>query len=320
MAAKGDAMSRAPELSCAHAVHRVTLRSSNRELPLDEPALPRLAVWGAKAMTRGNPVTVKIAWVLSSLAFVALGGCRSGDEAAEGLGDGPKDAGSRPVRGIISVSDVPNLSRASLEDCEKRLARWSQGRDYEKLMIAEELLPLLTSEETCEDAADHEPTRGGNDLSRVAGRAKWCLERTLGVSLPNVRADSSPQELEKLREEATKLVEAYRSEIMARAQDQRVSPAAFAELKRKYPVASVPDGSNNPWGCINAMENLLGEWPPIGRKYEDLASIIGVKAQRREDYAEGAVVYRIDTGHFGIAYFFIVRDGIIRSVRLFTFT
>lgn len=233
-------------------------------------------------------------------------------------GQQPGIAAEAP-RAILGYLTVPTFAYAPMALCEERLAHWSQGRAYEKLMMAEQILPQIASLEPVEGARAHEG--GGNDLSRVAGRAKWCLERLLGVSLPDVRPDSSPKELRKLRDQATALVDVYRNGVMAAAAERRLSPASLEELRRKYGGKVVPDGANDASTCPAAMEALLGEWPPVGGKYEDLVSIIGVKARKSLGSPTEEVLYRLDTGlHFGVDYFFVVRDGIIWSVRRETFS
>ena len=151
-------------------------------------------------------------------------------------------------------------------------------------------------------------------MSLVACRAKWGLECILGMPLPNVRSDPSPEELEALHAEAARLVEAYRSGIMALAADQAVSPEDFAGLKRKYRAKFVRRTRGGDFFDIQGMEDLLGEWPPIGRKMEDFVSIIGAKGVSSESIAKGSVLYSFYRWAHGAEYYFIVRDGIIRSV------
>lgn len=224
-----------------------------------------------------------------------------------------------PPRAILEYLAAPAFAHASIETCDKDLAHWSRGRAYEKLMMAEEILPQIASVEAVEGAAPHEGK--GNDLSRVAGRAKWCLERLLHVALPDVRPDSSDEEIQELHDQAVRLVEAYRNGIMAAAGDRPLSAAALEKLRRKYRGKIIPDGTNEARKCPAAMEALLGEWPPIGRKYEELVYITGAEGEKPPSHPKDRVCYRIDTGeYFGVDYWFIVRDGIIRAVLRSTFS
>jgi hypothetical protein len=262
---------------------------------------------------------VLVACTLGVSVCIALCGCDSGDKG--GPGDSPKEAPvwDVPPRAVLNCLSAPSFAHAGLDYCKERLAEWSRGRAYEKLMMAEEILPQVASTESVERAAPHQGP--GNDLSRVAGEAKWCLERLLGVTLPDVRPDSSREEIQKLHDQAAQVIEAYRNGIMAAADDRPLSAEALEALRRKYRGKVVPDVHNKAWECPAVMEALLGEWPPIGRRYEDLVYITGAKGETREWGPEGGILYQIDTGeHFAVDYWFIVRDGIIRAVLRSTYS
>jgi len=257
---------------------------------------------------------------LIAFACLAHVACGSRDNAAKSPAGPPTGAESVAARRHIQTDGVPSFVHASMAYCQEEMARWSQCRAYEKLRVAELLVPLLSSTEKCEEAAGPEWKHGGNGLSRVAGRAKWCFERLLGVELADLSQDPSPEELSKLRAQGSRLVEAYRSGIVALAADRPVPPEQLLHLRRKYRWNIVPDESKHAWDCIWAMEALLGEWPPIGRKYEDFVAIIGAEGESADQIEKGAIRYRLDTGQFGVDYFFVVRQGIIRSVWRVTFS
>jgi hypothetical protein len=159
---------------------------------------------------------------------------------------------------------------------------------------------------------------GTTDLSRAAGRAKWAVERLLGVPLPHVLPSSSREELGKLRAQASLLVDAYRNGMIALAADHPPSPEAVADLKRRYAGKILPSNPQLAWQSMEAMDALLSEWPPIGRKLEDLVSIIGPKPETAEHYGPGAVSYQFMGAEFGVVYVFVMQHGIIRSVSVRT--
>jgi len=192
--------------------------------------------------------------------------------------------------------------------------QWSLARPYEKLAASEAVLPYLTSRTKLETPPELLTLQSDSDFSLAAGRAEWCIERLLGVQLPKIHAGSTTEELERLHAEATRAVAAYRAETIAQATKQRISPAEFARLRKKYRGKAVPIAPLVFHDFIDQMDKLLGEWPPIGRKYDDLVSIIGVKGMKRGAHHSEDVHYRFDTGHSGVAYFLDVRDGIIHSV------
>jgi hypothetical protein len=204
-----------------------------------------------------------------------------------------------------------------VNDCAAFLDRVSKSRVDTKLTIAEWLLPELLIDERLAGPAGPEPTPGANDLSVVAGRAKWGLERILGVALPDVRADSSPTELKELQREASRLLEAYRNGVIARAGEHRISPTALAELRQKYRGKITPRvGTEDDAEAMAAMDKLLSEWSPIGRKMDDLVSIVGLRGDTDADYTNGTVVYNFRYAATVMLYRFDVRDGIIRAVRI----
>jgi hypothetical protein len=230
------------------------------------------------------------------------------------------DAGKH-VRRYLTVHDVLFFVQGDpLRNYDEVMHRWSSGREYEILAAAEALLPYLTKEDQRGQPTGPEWVGETNDLSRTAGRAAWCLERILDVTLPDVRSDCTAEELRTLQEQGTRLVEQYRAKLMALASVRRVQPAEFARLKRKYRGKIIPMARGVSHDFIKEMDDLLGEWPPVGRKYEDLVSIIGARGQSRGKYAPGAVIYRLDMGHHGIDYCFIVKDGIICAVRRESFS
>ena len=248
---------------------------------------------------------------------VALNGCESGDRSSADSGP-PRDPTAFAGPGLRSVSWMYGYLPADVASCEEQLRAYARGSACEKLALAEYLLVFMTADEKCE-AVGYEWKPGTDDLSRPAGRAKWALELLLRVKLPGtVDGNASPEYLRKLREAAHLAVEAYRQGIIASAADNGLSPEEFARLKRKYNGKIVrgpwENGSGDGWE--QAMDALLLEWPPIGRKYEDLVSITGAKG-RSEEHGVSYTFYADPNPR--VSYRFIVRDGVIRSARKGTF-
>ena len=280
-------------------------------------------------MTAGNRYTLRIVCVLCSLALHAA---RFACWAAEA----PKGAYASRRPWLRPVSWVEGYLVADVASFEREVGRYAGTSACEKVALAEYLVEFMASDEKC-DAAGYEWKPGTDDLSLPAGRAKWALELILGVKLPGiVDRNASPEYLKKLREEAHLAIEAYRQGIIASAADHEVSPAEFERLKGKYRQgiialgvesvawgeefarlmrkyeAKIPAGSLAHTNAELAMDELLLEWPPIGRKYEDLASIIGVKGDPDED----GISYRFQQDSISmVMYTFILQDGVIRSVK-----
>jgi len=217
---------------------------------------------------------------------------------------------------ILDAGDVLSfVSGETPDNLDEELAGWSRGHIHERLAAAEALLPLLVSKHVHGGTMDQEQVDARHNLSSTAGRAALCLEHILGISLPAVRVDPLDDEHEGLRVEASRLVETYRERVMVHAAENRTSPKRFAELKSTYCGQIMPIGGPVSYDAIKQMDSLLAEWSPIGRRYEDLVSIIGVKGTRAETYRPGAIRYRVESELRGIDYLVIVRDGIIVSVH-----
>jgi hypothetical protein len=198
------------------------------------------------------------------------------------------------------------------------LEKYVRGPACERLALGELLLNCMASDTKC-DTRGYEWKPGTDDLSLPTGRTKWMLELVLGVKLPGiVDRNASPEYLKKLHEEARLAVEAYRQGIMALAADHEVPPQEFARLKRKY-NGKIPGG---PWAPESGlrpgdigMNELLLEWPPVGRKYEDLVSIIGAKGHPEKN----GVSYTFERGPLAYRYLFVLQAGVIRSMVLTVF-
>ncbi len=248
------------------------------------------------------PVTLVLA--VCSLAL-------SGGRPASGAEKAPRRQ-RMPREGyyMVCTVNVAYFHRIAVGRCEEMLTLWTNSRACDKLAVAEVLLGTVMSEEEA-PADGYQRQPGTDDLSVRAGRARWAIERLLRVKLPGVvDRTTSREELGRLHAEATAVVEAYRQGLIAAAADHEISPAHFARLKRQFRGKVDPETVRHDWN-IMAMDRLFAEWPPIGRKYDDLVSIIGLKGER-QDYG---VAYTFQGDWSGAWYRIEIRDGVIWSVR-----
>jgi len=200
--------------------------------------------------------------------------------------------------------------------CEHMVARWQAGRAYEKLAIADGLLKVLEARETDYiKLQDYTWRPGEDDLSLTAGRAKWGIERLLGVRLPGkITRRTSSRELSKLRARAAAAVDAYRSGMKQRCAEDHVSPPELARLRDKYHGKLTTECSKEAEESGWMMDDFLGEWSPVGRKYEDMVTIIGLRGEWRD----GRVYYKFVGDFTGSHYYFRVKNGTILSVGMLT--
>jgi len=253
---------------------------------------------------------------LATLACFILVGCGSREEpqgAAEKLPRVQSDTSRNRHYVQLVLRFVQGDSGIRLDE---EAMQWTLARPYEKLAASEAILSYLTSRTKLETTPELLRLQNDSDFSLQAGRAEWCIERLLGVELPMVHASATAEDLERLHAEALQAARNYRTETIAHAAKQRIPPAEFARLKRKYRGKAVPIAPFVFHDFIDQMDNLLGEWPPTGRKYEDLVAITGAKAQGYDRHAKGAVRYRLEVGASHEADFiFVVEDGVIQSVH-----
>jgi len=201
-------------------------------------------------------------------------------------------------------------TRSSVASCQREILLWMQSRVYEKLALTEGLLDSMLSSGECPSTSGYTWVPDTDDISLVAGRAKWGLERVLGVTVPGVICKSTASSEQKMiHARAVRIVEAYRNGIAARNSDDLVTPGMLAELKKRYrermaSLSSPTSDSDEP------MIMLLDEWCPIGRPYKDLVRIVGAEAESRA----GRLCYSLGSEYTGSLFYLRVRDGIIRSM------
>lgn len=222
------------------------------------------------------------------------------------------DAARRTAR-IVFVDEVRGfLRKTTLGSCEAVVSLWRGSQSFERLALAEELLDHFKSTEKCR-IANYEWKPGTDDMSRVAGRAKWAFEQILGVRLANVTPTSVEEDLRTLHYDASRLLTAYRNGILSVAGDGATSPERLKELKDKYGGKIEPGISLKAPGYSRAMHELPLEWPPIGKCIIDLYEVVGSEGRRTDD----GVSYRFDTGYGGVEYQLAVSGGKIVSVRAY---
>jgi len=255
-------------------------------------------------------------------ACLALGGCQSADETA----NPPQPAKGAPptwrVQGIRHVSVPDEFFQCRWQSCSDELKDWSRRTSCEKLAFAECLLACVPGAEDC-PSEGYRWKRGTDDLSLPDAWTKWALTVVLGVKLRGVvDRGTTPEDIKRLRENARLAVEAFRQGVIASAADNELQPADFARLRQKY-FGKIPWG---PWPSDSGvdprnlgMDDFLLEWPPIGRKYEDLVSLIGVKGRPTRDPTKRVVFYSFSCVPIEYRYYFVLRDGVICSVRAIGF-
>ena len=251
------------------------------------------------------------------------------------IAGGPNAMGAARARRVIDFHCGRELFVATVADCQRRkFPVWERIRAFEKLALAEQIVARFGDYDTYCRGTGYEWKEGADDLSFAPGRAKWGLERLLGTKLPGVvDRTTSEEERKRLLEEAERLVQVYRNGILALARDHELSAEQFAALKLRYAGKIDPGNVDKYAESTYAMEDLLTEWPPVGRKFNDLISIIGKKPQ---EWSVDAQSYRVGLGrtraearqkaaayHYDIAgveagrrYVFVVVEGIIWSVHI----
>lgn len=259
-------------------------------------------------MANANTCTLKVIGVLCSLVLPALRlACHAGEARAEL----PVARVPGVVPTVWPVSWMDGFLDSDVASWKKQIGDWAARSACEKLALAEWLAEAMTTKGKS-DATGHEWKVGTDDLLLPAGRAKWALELVIGVKLPGfVTRNAPPEYIKKLSEDAHLVVEAYRQGIIVSAADHVVSPEEFALLRRKY------KGRTLKWPCVRpdpelALDEFLLEWPPIGRKYEDLVSLIGAKGERCENGYSYTLEWK---GGREVTYTFIVQDGMILSMK-----
>lgn len=182
------------------------------------------------------------------------------------------------------------------------------ARPYDTLAVLEGLLPSLSLVEKAE-TRNYEWTKGTHDLRIVAGRAARRFDAILSTKLPPVTSATTQEQAVDLYHRVAPIVKGYRLgvEDMSRTYGSRKS---VAELKKAYAGRMEPRFGENWMKSFSAMEELLDEWCPIGKRITDLAEIVGSPGEE----AGRDRIYGFEGGFFGVQLRFRIADGVIHSV------
>ena len=211
---------------------------------------------------------------------------------------------------VITVDEVAALLRAGdIATCESLVKEWKEALPYQRAGLAEELVAHLQDKGSC-PARGYQWKKGDNDRSLIAGRAKWAMEELLEVHLPDVDQSTETKDLATLQKNAQSLLDKRKADLVA---NQKEHDPRREELAEKYKGKINPGISAGAPGSVTAIQGLLAEWPPIGRRIQDLAAIIGSQGEK----IDGQVSYKFDTGYGGFDYHFSVEQGTITSVKIY---
>ncbi len=230
--------------------------------------------------------------------------------------ESPATTESEDVRLVLRTEVAASLHLDNdLEDLEVSLRRWAQGRAYEKLALAEGLLESMITEDEPGALDGYTWKPGTDDLSQAAGRAKWALERLLRVKLPVVlERGATQEEVKRAHAMASSAIEAYRQGIIALNTEKDIPQEELRRLRRQYKDKIDPEKWEVAAESAAWMDELLGEWPPIGRKYEDLVFIIGEEPKEKRWYPKETLVYRFQGNVHGADFYLRVEDDVIVSM------
>ena len=222
-------------------------------------------------------------------------------------GDG--DEASKQKRLMAGPDMLSGLETGASRDRVDEVTR--RGREapvHAKLVLVEALVPLLGRGERVETRG-YEWKEGTHDLSRLAGRAAHVFEAVVGVELPRVEPTSTEAHLNAIQERAAAVVAGYRAGIEAVAAEYDIGESTES-LKTEYGGKIKLGQSDQAYESALAMAGLLDRWFPIGKKAEDLETMVG---SPNKPQAEG-LVYWFHTGYFGWQFLFVVKEGVIESV------
>jgi hypothetical protein len=212
---------------------------------------------------------------------------------------------------VNTVDEVAVFLRSGdIATCERLIKGWKQAPTYQKYGLAEELIAHLQDKDST-PVRDYLWKKGENDRSLVSGRAKWGLEELLEVQLqPVVDLSSDTEEFAALQNNARALLNKRIAEIVSIQKD--LDPRR-EELAEKYNGKINPGISDGAPESITAMQMLLLEWPPIGKRVQDLEAIISFEGEKND----GQVSYKFDTSYGGFEYRFTIEQGVITMVKIY---
>ena len=207
------------------------------------------------------------------------------------------------------VSDSYHRSPISLTkpmyaiDIEKRLNRVIKPeRDdssWRRLSVAEWLLPMMLQREHVE-TREYEYTGGEHDLSILAGRAAWMIERLIGCDLPPITTDGGADALTRAHTIASAYAAGYRQGLLRHELDTFDRADKERALRKQY---------STPINQYTQMHVFLKQWMPIGKPIRLLEEIMG----EEEHVTDGVRMY-VYGSFTAYAFYFVIEDGIIERV------
>ncbi|MCP3905416.1 MAG: hypothetical protein GY715_17460 [Planctomycetes bacterium] len=215
---------------------------------------------------------------------------------------------------LRDVDDARGLTRlVSHLRSEPLYARESAGNELVALL---DDCSMLTWREEVAPTATHDPRM-------LCGRAATLLESVFGFAVPTIDATSNEAERRASQGLARLQMAAYSTGIRDARIDAGLGVETKESLKRRFQtkiLSRVPDTDQSGllhWHGLRAFEGLLQSWYPIGKRMDDLESIVGKPAEQLSpDSQNGVESYRYLFFHpmAGSEIVFQVQDGIIRSV------
>jgi hypothetical protein len=219
------------------------------------------------------------------------------------------------LESLVTISQIRSFlnRRTDVTSLQNDLTKWKGAPLYQRVALLDFLVGSLSDVGHVE-TINYEWKQGSNDKNHVAGRAAWALEEILGAKLMDVIPTSSDDDLSRIHGDAERLVSVYREGILTLASEYEVGGPPD-ELKASY-AGKIGLSAVGAIESAVAMGQLLEEWFPVGKKLDTLEAILGFQGTRSGKQVE----FRFDSGFLGIAYHFIVVDGVIISVAIHGFS
>lgn len=193
-----------------------------------------------------------------SLAATVLHGY--GPLLAEGAGVLDLRQSPRAFRDRVDeLAKLPLCGRASLAECVVPFLRDGSRRQFPDYVYPAE----------------------GHDLSTTAGRAAYFLDRLLDFELPPLRPKATRQDRETLYRLGVSFSDSLRRGLEASAQAAELKRPQRDDLKALGERIRQGLSGKRPQDGIDALDELLHKWCPIGRTRAELEALIGRAAADR---------------------------------------
>lgn len=188
------------------------------------------------------------------------------------------------------------------------VSQWPHAHLYQRLSVLDVLAEKLSVRDRCRISGN---VAGAEryDMTVVAGRAAWMMERMMQVELPAIATNATPEDLTKLQAVGKQMVAEYRAQAMERHRKLIQEPPA-EHLKAKYAGRITFGIKTNVFASCKMFSCLLGEWFPLEKNMKELEYIVGANAAS----AAGGKVYYFDNGLVGAEFFFKMEAGKIKGV------